>query len=136
MFRVEAVITIWNHDFVIMIMYLCSHIHNSIRLKVVNIRTLRTQLLQTSILTLTVILRLWFISSQLLNELSSIRLGVMYMWTQVHYHDKQIMISNRDNSLHSEQTHSHCTYCSKYKYTNWSDVVLKTYETFWRIVFD
>ena len=28
LFRVEAIITIWNHDLVIMIMYLCSHTHN------------------------------------------------------------------------------------------------------------
>ena len=28
----------------------------------------------------------------------------MYMGTQVRYYDNQIMISNRDNSLHSEQT--------------------------------
>ena len=51
---------------------------SSIRLEVGN---LRTQLWQTPTLMLTVILRL-----------------------QLHYHDNQIMISNRDNGLHYEQT--------------------------------
>ena len=89
---VEAIITIWNHDLVIMIKYFVYIYMTSKRIELERPGCSGFEdYLKSS-------------KSDQQGLSSSIRLEIMYMWKPVHYHDNQIMISNRNNSLHSEQT--------------------------------